>query len=53
VVKQHYHQERARKWFDQAVEWMEKNEPNDAELRQFRAQAEELMHKKAETADQE
>lgn len=33
----------ARKWFDQAVEWMEKNQPQNEELRRFRAEAEELM----------
>ena len=33
----------ARKWFDQAVEWMEKNKPDDEELRRFRAEAAELL----------
>jgi len=33
----------ARKWFDQAVEWMEKNEPRNEELRRFRAEATELL----------
>ena len=28
--------EEARKWYDQAVEWMEKNNPDDEELRRFR-----------------
>jgi tetratricopeptide (TPR) repeat protein len=30
----------ARKWYDQAVEWMEKNQPKNEELRRFRAEAE-------------
>jgi tetratricopeptide (TPR) repeat protein len=33
----------ARRWYDKAVEWMEKNRPQDKELRRFRAEAEELM----------
>jgi tetratricopeptide (TPR) repeat protein len=33
----------ARRWYDTAVEWMEKNEPTDDELCRFRAEAEELM----------
>jgi tetratricopeptide (TPR) repeat protein/serine/threonine protein kinase len=33
----------ARKWYDQAVEWMEKNKPEDEELRRFRAEAESLL----------
>ncbi|HJZ59568.1 MAG TPA: tetratricopeptide repeat protein, partial [Gemmataceae bacterium] len=37
----------ARKWYDQAVEWMEKNEPEDEfigeYLRRFHAEAEELL----------
>ena len=35
--------EEARKWFDQAVEWMEKNKPQDEELKRFRAEAAELL----------
>jgi tetratricopeptide (TPR) repeat protein/serine/threonine protein kinase len=38
----------ARKWHKQAVEWMEKHKPHDAELLRFRAEAEELL-KKADT----
>src|SRR5262249_19285951 len=30
----------ARKWYDQAVPWMEKNQPKDEELVRFRAEAE-------------
>ena len=33
----------ARKWYDQAVVWMDKNQAKTEELRQFRAEAEELM----------
>jgi tetratricopeptide (TPR) repeat protein len=33
----------ARKWYDQAVTWMDKNAPKNEELRRFRAEAEELM----------
>jgi tetratricopeptide (TPR) repeat protein len=37
------HKEEARKWFDKAVEWMEKNRPSDEDLRRFRAEAAELL----------
>ncbi len=33
----------ARKWYDQAVQWMEKNQPQDQELRRFRLEAAELL----------
>ena len=33
----------ARKWYDQAVAWMEKNQPNHGELRRFRAEAAVLL----------
>jgi tetratricopeptide (TPR) repeat protein len=33
----------ARKWYDQAVGWMEKNKPQDEELQRFRAEAEALL----------
>jgi len=33
----------ARQWYDKAVEWMEKNQPEDEELRRFRAEAAELL----------
>ena len=39
----------ARKWYDQAVQWMEKNQPQDEELRRFRAEAEELLGIKAKS----
>jgi tetratricopeptide (TPR) repeat protein len=36
-------QDEARKWYDKAVDWMEKNQPNDEELSRFRAEARELL----------
>jgi eukaryotic-like serine/threonine-protein kinase len=33
----------ARTWYDQAALWMEKNKPNDPELKRFRAEAAELL----------
>jgi eukaryotic-like serine/threonine-protein kinase len=36
--------EEARKWYDQAVQWMEKNQPKDEELVRFRAEAEKLLN---------
>jgi tetratricopeptide (TPR) repeat protein len=35
--------EQARKWYDQAVDWMEKNRPPDGELRRFRREAAILL----------
>jgi hypothetical protein len=37
------HVKEARAWYDKAVEWMDKNRPQDEELGSFRAAAEELM----------
>ena len=37
------HKDEARKWYEQAVEWMETNNPNNEELRRFRAEAAELL----------
>jgi len=37
------HQVEARKWYDQATQWMEKNQPQNEELRRFRAEAEKLL----------
>jgi tetratricopeptide (TPR) repeat protein len=34
--------QKARTWYDRAVLWMAKNEPNNAELRRFRVEAEQL-----------
>jgi eukaryotic-like serine/threonine-protein kinase len=33
----------ARQWYDRAVQWMEKNNPQDEELRRFRTEAAELL----------
>jgi tetratricopeptide (TPR) repeat protein len=33
----------ARQWYDRAVQWMEKNQPGNTELRRFRREAEELL----------
>ena len=33
----------ARKWYDQALQWMEKNQPQNEELRRFRAEAAEIL----------
>jgi tetratricopeptide (TPR) repeat protein len=33
----------ARRAYDQAVQWMEKNQPKNEELRRFRAEAEALL----------
>jgi tetratricopeptide (TPR) repeat protein len=35
--------EQGRKWFDEAVQWMEKNQPKNEELARFRAEAGELL----------
>jgi serine/threonine protein kinase/tetratricopeptide (TPR) repeat protein len=35
--------ETARKWYDQAVQWIEKNAPRNEELRRFRTEAEGLL----------
>jgi tetratricopeptide (TPR) repeat protein len=35
--------EKARQWYDKAVAWMDKNKPNDDELRRFRAEAADLL----------
>jgi tetratricopeptide (TPR) repeat protein len=39
----------ARKWFDRAVAWVEKNQPRDDELRRFRAEAATLLGRAAGT----
>ena len=36
----------ARTWYDKAVEWMEKNQPKNDELRRFRAEAAKLLEPK-------
>src|SRR5262249_55078260 len=35
--------DKARKWYDKAVEWMDKNAKDNEELRRFRSEAEELL----------
>ena len=35
--------EQARKWYDQAVEWLKKNKRKDEELKRFRAEAAQLL----------
>jgi tetratricopeptide (TPR) repeat protein len=36
-------QDKARQWYDRAVQWMDKNRPTNEELRRFRAEAAELL----------
>jgi serine/threonine-protein kinase len=35
--------DKARTWFDRAVQWMDKHKPHDDELRRFRAEAEAML----------
>jgi hypothetical protein len=35
--------EHARRWYDKATDWMEKNGPKDLELVRFRAEAADLL----------
>jgi serine/threonine-protein kinase len=37
------HSDKAGTWFDRAVQWMDKHQPRNSELRRFRAEAEALM----------
>jgi eukaryotic-like serine/threonine-protein kinase len=37
------HEKHARKWYEEAVEWMDNNNPNDGTLRGFRAEAAEVL----------
>lgn len=41
----------ARKWYDRAVEWMDENQPNNLDLRRFRAEAAELLKIESANAD--
>ena len=34
--------DKARAWYDRAVTWMDKNKPQDEELKRFRAEATDL-----------
>ena len=38
--------QKARPWYEKAVEWMDKHDPKNEELRRFRAEAEELLRVK-------
>lgn len=42
------HKEEARTWYDKAVEWMDKNQPQDGDLRGFRDEAAALLGVAAE-----
>src|SRR5207249_7440084 len=44
--------EKAHKWFDQAVQWTDKNQPQNEELRRFRVEAAELMKKESGVSNQ-
>jgi hypothetical protein len=46
-------QDQARQWYDQAVAWMEKNQPQNEELLRFRAEAEELIKQETGNRQQE
>jgi serine/threonine protein kinase/tetratricopeptide (TPR) repeat protein len=46
VQWQRGNKEEARRWYQQAVDWMQKHQPADAELRRFRAEAAELLEVK-------
>ncbi len=37
------HKQEARQWYDQAIVWMDQNQPNNEELRRFRAEAAVLL----------
>lgn len=39
---------KARNWYEQSVDWMAKNKPNDDDLRRFRAEAAEMLGVKDE-----
>jgi tetratricopeptide (TPR) repeat protein len=41
--------EEARKWYDQAAAWMDKNQPKNDDLRRFRAEAAELLELEKKT----
>ena len=45
-------QEEGLKWYDKAVEWIEKNRPDDKELGGFRAEAQTLLNSGGEMADE-
>ena len=37
--------DKARTWYDRAVQWMDRQTPHDDELRRFRAEAEAVLAK--------
>jgi hypothetical protein len=37
------HKDEARKWYEKAAEWMEQNQPQNEDLRRFRAEAAALL----------
>ena len=39
--------DKAREWYERAVQWMDRNQPKNEELRRFRAEARELLELKA------
>ncbi|MHC4550803.1 MAG: protein kinase domain-containing protein [Planctomycetota bacterium] len=43
MAKHQLGQKDAREWYDKAVAWMDKNNPDDAELKRFRAEADEVL----------
>jgi tetratricopeptide (TPR) repeat protein/serine/threonine protein kinase len=46
VAMAHWHlgeKDKARQWHDKAVAWMEERQPDDQELKRFRAEAEEVL----------
>ena len=45
--------DKARAWYDQAVAWMDKNSPQDEELKRFRAEAAVLLGTKERHLDKE
>ena len=43
------HKDESRQWYGRAVQWTEKNRPEDQELRRFRAEAAGLLGLEAPT----
>ena len=43
--------DQARKWYDQAVEWMDRDQPRNEELQRFRKEAEELLKNESAVVD--
>ena len=43
MAKHHLGQEKARESYDQAVAWMDKNQPDDKELARLRAEAKRVL----------